>query len=151
MFLLTAACGDEDSATDEAPDGTGVVVPDREPDLVGTITVVTPFEPITEDCVPADDVDPDGTTSNEDPPICTPEDNDVIGTILVEGDLAPERGRKISYTVNTDTKITGTADGAGVGVFADLAEGQVAETWATGPCAESYPEQCTLEAIRVTG
>jgi hypothetical protein len=53
--------------------------------------------------------------------------------------------------VTTDTKITGTADGAGVGAFADLAEGQLADTWASGPCAESYPEQCTLEAIRVTG
>jgi hypothetical protein len=155
VALLTAACGDDYSAvdpdSDDAPDGTGVEMPDRAPDLVGTITVVTRFEPITDDCVPADEADPDGTTSNEDPPICTPEDDDVVGSVLVEGDLRPERGRKISYTVTTDTKITGSADGEGVGVFADLAEGQVAETWATGPCAESYPEQCRLEAIRVTG
>lgn len=155
LSLVTAACGDDestiDSGSDDAPDGTGVEMPDREPDLLGTITVVTPFEPITEDCVPADEADPDGTTSNADPPICTPADNDVVGTILVEGDLRPQQGRKISYTVTTDTKITGSADGEGVGAFADLAEGQVAETWAAGPCAESYPEQCTLEAIRVTG
>lgn len=154
-FLLIAGCGDDgspvDTSNDDAPDGTGVETPDRAPDLVGTITVVTPFEPITEDCVPADEADPDATTSNEDPPICTPEDNDVIGTILVERDLRPEQGRKISYTVTTDTKITGTTEGAGIEAFADLAEGQLAETWATGPCAESYPEQCTLEAIRVTG
>jgi len=155
LSLLTAACGDDDSTvgsgSDGTSDGTGVEVPDREPDLVGTITVVTPFVPITEDCVPADEDDPDGTTSNEDPPICTPADNDVLGTILVEGDVRPEQGRKISYTVTTGTTITGTADGAGIGAFADFVEGQLAETWATGPCAESYPEQCTLAAIRVTG
>ena len=92
--------------------------------------------------------------SSDDPPICTPEDNDVIGTVLVEEDAdSPSEGRKISYTVTTDTKITGeTADGTKVGVFEDFAEGQVVDTWVSGGmCAESYPEQCGLEAIRVTG
>jgi hypothetical protein len=107
---------------------------------------------VTEDCTPPEDLDPDAAVSSDDPPVCTPQDNDVIGTILVEGDLAPEQGRKISYTITSDTKITGeTADGTKVGVFGDLAEGQLADTWTTGPCAESYPEQCGLEAIRVTG
>jgi hypothetical protein len=128
LALLVSACGsDDDGAVDEAPDGGGVEVPDRVPDLTGTITVVTPLAPEADD------------------------DAGVVGTILVEGDLAPEQGRKISYTVTTDTLVTGTSDGEGVGAFADLAEGQTADTWATGPCAESYPEQCTLEAIRVTG
>jgi hypothetical protein len=123
LALLASACGSDDDAIGEPPDGTGAEVPDRVPDLTGTVTVVTPLDP------PSDD------------------DAGVIGTILVEGDLAPEQGRKISYTVTTDTEITGT----GVGVFTDLVEGQTADTWATGPCAESYPEQCTLEAIRITG
>jgi hypothetical protein len=154
LVLAAGACGsDEDGAADTtpAPDGLGVEVPDRPPDLVGTITVITPFEPITEDCTPPEDLDPDGAVSSDDPPVCTSEDDDVIGTILVEGDLAPERGRKISYTVTGDTEITGAVDGVGVGTFDDFAEGQLAETWAAGPCAESYPEQCALEAIRVTG
>jgi hypothetical protein len=169
LALLTAACSDDetdvdagddtDQTTDDsagtgaAPDGSGVEVPDRAPDLIGTITTITAFEPVTEDCTPADEADPDGAASSDDPPTCTPEDNDIIGTILVEGDLAPERGRKISYTVTTDTKITGRdGEGVGVGVFADFAEGQTAETWVSGDmCAESYPEQCGLEAIRVTG
>ena len=111
--------------------------------------------PITEDCTPPEDLDPDGAVSSDDPPICTPEDNDVVGTILVEEDPDdPEGGRKISYTVTTDSAITGeTADGTKVGSFADLAEGQTVETWVAGDgaCAESYPEQCGLEAIRVTG
>jgi hypothetical protein len=159
LSLLAAGCGDDSvdtgapdtttgagSGIDEAPDGTGVEMPDRAADLVGTITTVTPFVPVTEDCTPAEDVDPDGSVSSDDPPICTPEDNDVIGTILVEEDPdSPDSGRKISYTVTTATKITG------VGVFADFAEGQTADTWVTGgACAESYPEQCGLEAIRVT-
>lgn len=164
LTLLGAACSDDktdvnagddtDQGSGVAPDGSGVEVPDRDPDLVGTLTTITPFEPITEDCTPAEDVDPDGAVSSDDPPICTPEDNDVIGTVLVEEDpAAPQGGRKISYTVTTDTKITGqTADGTKVGVFADFAEGQVVDTWVSGDaCAESYPEQCGLEAIRITG
>lgn len=155
VVLLGAACGDDasdDSGSDQAPDGSDVEVPDREPDLVGTVTRLTPFEPVTDGCLPADEVDPDAAVSDDDPPICTPEDSDLIGTLLVEGDLAPERGRKISYTVTTASKITGqTVDGVGVAVFADFGEGQTVDTWATGPCAESYPEQCTLEAIRVIG
>lgn len=170
LTLLTAACSDDETGvnagndTDQgsgdgtgtgvAPDGSGVQVPDRDPDLVGTITTITPFEPITEDCTPADGIDPDAAVSSDDPPVCTPEDNDVIGTILVEEDPdAPEGGRKVSYTVTTATKITGqTAEGTKVGVFADFAEGQTADTWVSGnACAESYPEQCGLEAIRVTG
>jgi len=167
LALLGAACRDDDTgvtAGDDqddggdgigaAPDGSGVEVPDRAADLVGTITSVTPFEPVTEDCTAAEDLDPDAVVSSKDPPICTPEDNDVIGTILVEED--PETsgdGRKISFTVTTDATITGeTSDATDIGSFGDLAEGQVADTWISGDaCAESYPEQCGLEAIRVTG
>ena len=120
VSLLVGACGGDDVGDEVgtgAPDPTEVSVPDREPDLIGTITEITPSE-----------------------------SGEVTGTILVEGDLAPDRGRKISYSVTTETAITGAdAD------FAGFAEGQVAETWATGPCAESNPEQCALEAIRVTG
>ena len=156
LTLLATACSDDDSRVDAggtdsgaASDGLGDEVPDRTADLSGTITVVTPFVPVTEDCTPAEDLDPDAAVSSDDPPICTPEGSDAVGTILVEEDPAePQGGRKISYTVTTDTLITGP----GVAGFADLAEGQTADTWvAGGVCAESYPEQCGLEAIRVTG
>lgn len=167
LSLLATACGSDATSvgagpdTTEpdrsdigvAPDGSGVEVPDRAPDLVGIITKITPFEPVTEDCTPAEDVDPSAAVSSDDPPVCTPDDNTVTGTILVEEDESdPQGGRKISFTVTTDSKITGTdADGNGVGTFAGFAEGQRAESWTGGPCAESYPEQCGLEAIRVTG
>jgi hypothetical protein len=144
LVLVTAGCGDD---TDVGTGGgtSTTAVPDREPDLVGTITSVTPFVPVTEDCTPPEDLDPDDPVSSDDPPVCTSEDNDVVGTILVEEDPDdPQGGRKISYTVTTDSVIVG-ADG-----FDGLTEGQVADTWVTGGmCAESYPEQCGLEAIQV--
>jgi hypothetical protein len=143
--LLLAGCGD-DAEVDTG--GTAPTeVPGRAVDLTGTITSVTPFVPVTEDCTPPEDLDPEGSVSDQDPPVCTPEDNDVVGTVLVEEDPDdPQGGRKISYTVTTTTTFDGV-DG-----FDDLAEGQVADTWVRGGmCAESYPEQCGLEAIRVTG
>ena len=147
--------GDDGSAVTDAPDAPGAEVPDRPPDLTGTITSVEPFEPVTEGCTPPEDVDPDGAVSSDDPPICTPADNDIVGTILVEERPdATEEGRKISFTVTTSSLITGqTADGQAVRELSDLVEGQPVETWvpADGACAESYPEQCGLEAVRVTG
>jgi hypothetical protein len=143
--LLLAGCGDDDADVGTGPTAPAQV-PDRGADLVGSVTSVTPFVPVTEDCIPADELDPGGAVSNDDPPVCTPEDNDVVGTVLVEEQPGVQEGRKISYTVTTATTFTGV-DG-----FADLVEGQLADTWvAGGMCAESYPEQCTLEAIHVTG
>jgi len=143
--LVLAGCGDDDADVDTG--GTGPAeVPARVADMTGTITSVTPFVPVTEDCTPPQDLDPNGSVSNDDPPVCTPEDNDVLGTVLVEEQPEVQEGRKISYTVTTDSVI------AGVDGFDDLAEGQLADTWvAGGVCAESYPEQCGLEAIRITG
>jgi hypothetical protein len=167
LLVLAGACGSDDATLDAdappgedggaggpAPDGTDVTVPDRPADLVGTITNVTPFEPVTEDCTPPEDLDPDEAVSSEDPPVCTPTDNDVVGSVLVEEQPGVQEGRKISYTVITSTGLTGqTAAGELVGVFGQLAEGQTVDTWVPedGMCAQSYPEQCAAEVIRVTG
>ena len=159
--LLTAACGDDDTdvragdaptdtsddiTTTTAPGGPDATVPDAPPDITGTVTAVAPFEPVTEDCTPAEDVDPDGSVSSEDPPICTPADNDVLGTVLVEEEPGVPNGDKISFTVTTSTALTGT-DGAPLQEFSDLAEGQTVEAWSTGFCAESYPSQCEAVAM----
>lgn len=158
-LALLGACSDDDTpvtAGDDQVDGdgagdgqlTGVELPDRAPDLVGTITSVEPFVPVTEDCTPPEDLDPEEPVSSEDPPVCTPEDDDVVGTVLVEEDPDdPEGGRKISFTATSSTTV------AGVAGFDGLREGQQVETWVPpdGACAESYPEQCSLEAVRVTG
>lgn len=154
-LVLLAACSDETPvrAADTTPsspadggsagDGT---VPARPADITGTVTSVSPFEPITEDCTPPDALDPDGVVSSDDPPVCTPDDNDVLGTVLVEQHPDLEEGRKISFAVTTDTVLTGLR----LGSFDDLAEGMSVEAWATGPCAESYPEQCSAAAIRAS-
>jgi hypothetical protein len=157
VVLLAGGCSDDDTPVTAGndSDGSPVEVPDRAPDLVGTITSVEPFVPINEDCTPPEDLDPDDAVSSADPPICTADDNDIVGSILVEEDPAdPEGGRKISFTATSESAITGaTADGTAIGTFSDLAEGQTVETWVPvdGACAESYPEQCELEAVRVTG
>lgn len=179
LTLLTAACGDDadvragdgtsttattpdDTTSTTGPDGATTTtttttpggspegtVPDEPAHITGTITSVVPFEPITEDCTPPEDLDPDGSVSSDDPPVCTPADNDVVGTVLVEEEPGVQSGRKISFTVTTSTVLLG-ADGAPLDEFDDLAEAQVVEAWSTGMCAESYPEQCTAVAIRRT-
>lgn len=155
-LLLVGACGDDDEDV-TAGDGSGTTapatsdatVPDGPADITGTVTSVSPFEPITEDCTPPEDLDPDGSVSSDDPPVCTPADNDVVGTVLVEEQPEVQEGNKISFTVVTSTALVG-ADGAPI-AFADLAEGQTVEAWSTGFCAESYPSQCAAVAIRRTG
>jgi len=157
LTLVAGACGDDDSteAGDDPPAGVvdegGGDLPDRSPDLTGTITAVDAFAPVTEDCVPAEDLPPDGTTSSDDPPTCTPEGIEIAGTVVVEEQPGVQEGRKISYTVTADTALAGDAGGTTVTAFADLAEGQTVDSWVVeGVCAESYPEQCGAEALRVT-
>ena len=161
LALVVGACSDDtdvsagdDPAGDGADDADDSAVDPTAPDIVGTITSVEAFVPITEDCTPADDLDPDAAVSSEDPPICTPEDTDIVGTILVEEiPDDPGDGRKISFTATSDTQFQGDApDGSIVVSFDDLAEGQQVRAWVSGDaCAESYPEQCGLEAVHVTG
>lgn len=148
-LLLAAACGDDDAdvSTGDNPTDTvdEVTVPAAPADITGTVTSVTPFEPVTEDCTPPEDLDPDGSVSSDDPPVCTPADNDIVGTVLVEEQPGVQEGNKISFTVTTSTALS---DGD---TFADLAEGDTVEAWSTGFCAESYPSQCEAVAIRRTG
>jgi hypothetical protein len=70
--------------------------------------------------------------------------------VLVEAQPGVDGGRKIWFTVEAATRLAerrgddlqDTAPG-------DLAVGQRVEAWASGPMAESYPEQGTAEAILV--
>lgn len=153
LSLAAAACGEStevgtgDSTSTTATTGPSgsATLPDRPPELTGTITSVTPFVPVTEGCTPPEDLDPDGAVSDDDPPVCTADDNDVVGTVLVEEQPDAEEGGKISFTVTTATVL----EGDGVHGFADLAVGDIVDAWTPGPCAESYPEQCGAEALRV--
>lgn len=155
LGLLVAGCGDDSAEVSSGdgsttvPDSPALTAPDRAPDITGTVTAVTPFVPVTEDCTPADELDPDDSVSSDDPPVCTDPDTDVTGTVLVEEHPGAQDGRKISFTLTSETVLLGS-DGAALASFDDFQEGQVVEAWTTGACAESYPEQCGAEAVRRT-
>ena len=125
------ACGDD---ADPAAQG---AEPAGEPTISGEITAATPFEPVTEGCVDGSDLPPDASVSSDDPPICTPEDNDVLGSILVES----ADGDKGSLTITERTDL----DELG---FDDLSVGLTVSVWVSGPIAESFPWQATADAVR---
>ncbi|MGH8777204.1 MAG: hypothetical protein ACRDWI_19380 [Jiangellaceae bacterium] len=146
VLAVLAACGD--LTPDVAAPATQP--PESEPDIVGFVTDVAPFVPVTEDCAEPDpDADPDTSVSSDDPPVCTDPDTPILGSVLVEEEPSSISGdRKISFTVERDTTLLVER---GVGYesvsFADLEEGQPVAAWSTGPIAESYPEQGEALAI----
>jgi hypothetical protein len=140
-LLALAACGDD--AAPQASDTRGQAdVPDSAPTFVGELTTVSAFEPITEDCIDAEDADPDGSVSSDDPPLCTSPDNTTLGTVLLEAEPGVQQGDKISLRVDADTVLLRrTAEGAEPVGFDALAAGDAVRAWVFGPVAESYPMQ----------
>ena len=111
-LLLLVGCGDEPVTTastgssTNSPPATRQGPPTRQADLVGAITAVTPFEPVTERCTPPEQLDPNGAVSSDDPPMCTDADSDIEGTILVEasrGEPVGGLGDKASLTISRRT------------------------------------------------
>jgi hypothetical protein len=146
--LLPAAllgCGDDG---DDVGSGDGTAPRAAEPvaSFEGTITQVTPFEPVTDGCVDAADLDPDGSVSSDDPPICTDADLAPLGSILVEVEPGTDGGEKIVFTVPRGAPVTRDGDEI---TFADLAEGDLATIGFDGQVAESYPGQATAAAVDV--
>ena len=145
-LLLLVGCGDAPGRP-----------PTRQADLVGAITAVTPFEPVTEGCTPPEQLDPNSTVSSDDPPMCTDADSDIEGTILVEaspGEPVGGLGDKASLTISRRTTaiwICGPTDALVPGSFGDLVPGQAVSAWVDGPVAESYPVQATAAALAVVG
>jgi len=157
--LLLAGCGDDSEQVDSAqkrPDTAGVAdrdlaPPSEEPTVAGPVASAQAFQPVTEGCTPAEDLDPNGSVSSDDPPICTPADNKVVGTFLI----APETGEgevdAASVTVDEDTVLL-AGDGSGgwqAGRFEDLAAGTEVQVWIgeDTAMAESYPVQFTAETV----
>ena len=145
--IVLVGCGDQ-SGNDSATPATDS--PATDPTIVGVITEVVPFAPITEDCT---DSDPDSPVSSDDVPVCSDPDTAPLGTVLVEQDAAAETGEyKISFTVGRNTTLlierpdNGSAEPLS---FADLADGMSVAAWADGPIAESYPAQAMAAAIVV--
>ncbi|HVM19677.1 MAG TPA: hypothetical protein VM307_06930, partial [Egibacteraceae bacterium] len=108
-----------------------------------------PFVPVTENCLPADQLDPDTPVSSDDPPVCTDPANDVVGRILVE---EPGDGNKAALTITGGTQILEEFGGGyEPGDFARLREGARVQAWVSGPVAESFPLQATADAVLVRG
>ena len=124
LVALLAACG--------APQAASAEPPAEAPYVKGTIVSVVATEPVTEDCVSESDLDPDGTVSSDDPPMCNPNPS-VFGTVHVRGST------EVVATVGKTTPIV-DAEGAAV-AFEDLAEGAAVSVWMEGPIMESFPAQ----------
>ncbi|HEY9378800.1 MAG TPA: hypothetical protein VIQ02_17115 [Jiangellaceae bacterium] len=143
------ACGNQSDGDTAVP---ATEPPSTEPTIVGVITEVVPFEPVTEDCVEPDpDADPDSPVDSDESPLCTDPETAPLGTVLVEEDPTAESGdSKISFTIDRDTTLltegTGSADPLS---YADLADGMSVSAWADGPIMESYPAQASAAAIVV--
>jgi hypothetical protein len=144
-----AACGDQAGGDIAVPANEP---PGTEPTIVGFITDVSPFEPVTEDCVEPDpDADPDAPVSSDDTPVCSDPESAPLGTVLVEEDpSAPSGDNKISFTVDRGTAVLiENAGSYGPLLFDDLVDGMAVSAWADGAIAESYPAQATAAAVVV--
>lgn len=154
--LLLAGCGDSDEQVESKPAGDGgekqsqPEPPDGEPTVAGPIESIQLFEPITEGCTPPEELDPEGSRSSDDPPICTPGDVDTLGTFLIAPGTGTGEVDAASVTVSKETELL-KADGSGgwePGRFQDLIAGVEVRVWSGGkPMAQSYPVQFEAEAV----
>ena len=148
--LSLVSCGDQ---ADDDVAGPASEPPATDPTVVGFVTDVVPFEPITDGCIEPDpDADPDAPVSSDDPPVCSDPATAPLGTVLVEEvPAAPSSGsNKISFTVDSDTTLLIETSSAHDPLsFADLADGMAVTGWADGPVMESYPAQARAAAIVV--
>lgn len=148
-------CGDDtvdvSAGSPTGDDTQATQPPDRAADLDGTITAVTPFAAVTDDCVPAGD-DPDGVVSSDDPPTCTGPDDPSLGSVLVEADPDATDGDKGSFGIDESVVILRRTSEGDVPVpFSELDEGQRVLAWHTGQVAESYPYQASAVALVIVG
>jgi Protein of unknown function (DUF3221) len=147
VMVGIAGCGDQ-SAPDAAVPATQP--PQSDPTVIGFVTDVTPFEPITENCIEADpEADPDAPVSSDGLPVCSDPDTVPLGTVLVEEDPAAASGDdKVSFTVDAGTALLiESSSSHGPASFDDLAVGTAVTAWADGPIMESYPAQARAGAI----
>lgn len=169
-FGTLAGCGEDDASVDAGgepgattPDGDAAggsdpvidagPLPDRPAEFTGTVTSISVTEPVTEDCVDPATLDPEGSVSSDDPPICTDPATAPVGTVLVEELPGQDGGQKISLAVPSGIPFQrGLPDGTTVpAAFADLTEGTTVEAWVDGPVAESFPLQGGASALLITG
>ena len=132
-----------------AAGGTVPQLPDEDPFLTGRVVAVAATEPVTTDCVSEADLDPDGTVSSDDPPICNP-NPDTFGSIHVRGDNATGES-EIVATVGKDVPVV-RRDAQGnlePAAFDDIGEGDTVTLWITGPVMESFPVQGSASYVAI--
>ena len=138
LMMGLSACGAPQAAGAGGGSGDAPAAsqpPDEAPYVRGDIAAVTPAKPVTTDCVSESDLDPNGSVSSDDPPICNPNPT-VFGSIHVKGDteMVATLGRQVPI-------MRRAGDGFEPVAFEDLAVGQKVSVWATGPIMESFPVQ----------
>ena len=118
---LAAACAADPRVFAGASAG-GLPLPS--PDIIGTITEVSPQVPQT----------------------------DIQGTVLVEELPGQQDGGKIRFRVTGNTEMLRRLAGADQRItFGELRVGQSVQVWSTGPIARSYPGQGEARSLLVTG
>lgn len=149
VVLVVAGCGDQAGGGTALP---SAEPPSSDPTVIGVITAVAPFEPVTEDCVEPDpQAEPDSSVSSDDPPVCSDPDTPLLGYVLVEEDPGAASGdTKVSFAIEEGTALLDRLGETYEPVsFADLVEGTTVSAWADGAIMESYPAQATASAIVV--
>ena len=147
-MCLLAACGGG-GAVQPTDEPAAPVVPDGPPYIIGTVTSVSPFEAVPEDCVPPDPAaDAGGAVSNLDPPVCATE-SEFLGSILVEEQPGMDQpGNKASVGVLRDAGIwVFDGDDGRDAEFADITVGARVSVWITGVVRESFPVQVDATAV----
>lgn len=149
-LVLVAACSGDDDVDSGPTDTATGSIPDAVPTFTGEITNVAVFEPVTEDCIDPETLDPDSSVSDDDPPICSDPATSPAGRILVEAVPGEQAGDKISLRIDPDTPLLRDTETGAVTIdFDDLAEGDDVDVWVSGPVAESYPLQGTADVVVV--
>ena len=147
--LLLGACGDDDDDVEIGSPGSTAQPDDggtAPATFEGTITEVTTFEPVAEGCTPPEDLDPEGSVSSDDPPICTDPAPAPLGSTLVEVEPGVDGGEKVVFTIGQDTALTRAGEPIG---FGDLRAGDTANVAFDGQVAESYPGQARADHVDV--
>jgi hypothetical protein len=125
-LLAMGACGEGEVITEPVPVVPSQTLPDRTPDLRGTITEVSSVSPLTI-LVEASPSEPVGLLGDK-------------ASIHIAADTAVFLCGGIGASV---------PDEAGLGNLGDLVEGRPILLWVDGPVAESYPVQAKAAAVFV--
>ena len=147
LVASMAGCEQPDVALDSgnsAGGGAGNTaqqLPTQNPYLRGKIQSIVWTQPVATDCVSEGDLDPDGTVSSDDPPVCNP-NPDTRGSIHVKGEAGTGESEIVASIAKSIPIVRRDGDGnIEPAAFEDLAEGDTVTLWITGAVMESFPVQ----------